>query len=64
MKLIRAYWKPALIVVWSVVAVVELLKGNFVFGAFATLAALVTFWDYYRRDKRTRAQEAVSGDRR
>ncbi|MFL5873122.1 MAG: hypothetical protein ACJ75T_06580 [Solirubrobacterales bacterium] len=44
MKLISAHWKAAMLVIWSVVAVVELLKANFAFGAFATLVALITLW--------------------
>jgi membrane protein YdbS with pleckstrin-like domain len=64
MQFIRTHWKVALAIVWSVVAVVELLKGNWVFGAFSTFVAVVTVWDYYIRDKPTRQrQEAVRQDR-
>jgi hypothetical protein len=64
MQFIRTHWKVALAIVWSVVAAVELLKGNWAFGAFATFAAIVTFRDYYRRDKPTgHRQEAVRQDR-
>jgi hypothetical protein len=59
MKLVRAHWKVALAVVWSAVAVVELAKTNYLFGTFATVAAIITFWDYYRRDRRNRAQQAL-----
>lgn len=51
MKLLREYWKLALAVVWSVVAVVELVKSDCSFAAVATIFAVITFQDYHRRVK-------------
>ena len=45
-------------VVWSVVAVVELLKEDYRFAAVATVISIAA-WDSYRRDRRSRAQQAL-----
>jgi len=58
MKLIREHWRMPVAVVWSVVAVVELLKEDYRFAAVATVISIAA-WDSYRRDRRSRAQQAL-----
>lgn len=62
-KLIREHWKLALAVVWSVVAVVELVKGDYLFAAVATIFAVITFWDHYRRARHDPSHQ-VLGNRK
>lgn len=63
MKFIREQWQALVALVWSVVAVVVLIKGDYLFAAIAVLLS-IALWDSYRRDRRSRAQKAVSGDKR
>jgi uncharacterized membrane protein len=60
MKFIREQWQALVALVWSVVAVVALTKGDYLFAAIAVLLS-IALWASYRRERRSRAQQALGG---
>jgi hypothetical protein len=55
MKLIREQWQALVALVWSVVALVELIKGDYLFAAVGAVLS-IALWDSYRRERRIPAE--------
>lgn len=58
MRSIKEEWRAGVAAIWSIAAVLELLKGDLIFAAVAAVIAIVT-WDSYRRNRRCRTERAT-----